>query len=325
MPEAFCPWYQAQCGRLSREADALEDEILRIRPVLKCNPFPACRTEDLMWAFSGLFRLGLLTDIAESLTCPQQEEEALLHVKWLSGQSGLDFIEVSQAGVAAPRTLSPADHSQLPQISGGSYESLAFLERTASSALTSAQITQNSSTHTSRREAIFASFAAQAKRVATSAAASSFGRHAPLIMCTGGFKTLDGIEHAMCDDGIDLIGLGRAAAADPDLPPRLLASQRRPTRASDKAVQCKEYSVTGGEWLQALVPLKLVGGSLVTLWHQMQMHRIARGAEPDLSRRYEGLLLREVATALSLKTARTFLVAILSVLVAGIACTRLSG
>ena len=144
-------------------------------------------------------------------------------------------------------------------------------------------------------------------------------------MCTGGFKTLDGIEHAMSDDGIDLIGLGRAAAADPDLPQRLLASRRAPSVASDKVARCKEYRVTGGEWLQALVPLKLIGGSLVTLWHQMQMHRIARGAEPDLSGRYEGLLLREIGTALLPTTARRLLVAILPVLVAGFACTRLSG
>ena len=126
-------------------------------------------------------------------------------------------------------------------------------------------------------------------------------------MCTGGFKTLQGMNAALNEDGIDLIGLGRAAAVDPDLPNRLIATASGDSSKSDEAQsettkpssQCIDYEMTGGAWLKKLVPLQLVGGSLVTKWHQSQMLLIAQGKDPRPESSFERLLVREMWDGLS--------------------------
>lgn len=168
----------------------------------------------------------------------------------------------------------------MKQISGGTYESLAFLDKDASF----------TSLHTKHREAMFADFAAQAKETVLSAADSS-QNPVPLIMCTGGFRTGKGIQQAIQEDGIDLIGLGRAAVVDGSLPLRLLASKNI---SDGEKVMCIDYIVTGGEWLRRLIPLKLVGGSVTTLWHQMQIFKIARKEKVRLDYSFEWLLAVEL-------------------------------
>ena len=123
-------------------------------------------------------------------------------------------------------------------------------------------------------------------------AALEVGNSAPLIMCTGGFKSKKGIMHALQQDGLDLVGLGRAAAVDLNLPIELLLG--KDTKGGKEQVKCVDYRVRGGEWLKKLVPLKLVGGSIVTLWHQLQMHRIARKKNVILDYSFEYLLMTEV-------------------------------
>lgn len=201
------------------------------------------------------------------------------------------------------------------QISGGSYESLAFLDEegtrdqshTSSDAAAEAAEDEDraysSSVHRSerpaRREAIFSSFCSHARSAVDNEEVAAAGRR-PLIMCTGGFKTLRGMNTALHEDGIDLIGLGRAAAVDPDLPDRLLGTKQRKgegdmQRSLDRCVQ---YEMSGGQWLRKLLPLQLVGGGMTTKWHQGQMMLLAEGREPMLDCSLERLLLREVWTGI---------------------------
>ena len=173
------------------------------------------------------------------------------------------------------------------QISGGSYESLAFLDADAAPTAKSFR--------TVKRESIFAAFASQAKKEAQAAARES-QRVTPLIMCTGGFRTERGILQAIQEGGIDLVGLGRAAAVDLSLPAKLLAERLVADEDEQEQVACVDYTVTGGAWLQKLVPLKLVGASVTTLWHQLQMFRIARKETVRVQYSFERLLLLKLCT-----------------------------
>lgn len=124
---------------------------------------------------------------------------------------------------------------------------------------------------------------------------SASGKSPPLIMCTGGFRSRYGIEQALREDGIDLIGIGRAAAADPHWIERLLRhSPKHPqTKIMPELQSCVDYQVSGGTWLKTAIPLKLVGGGLATLWHELQMARLGRGAETRVAWSFERLLLVE--------------------------------
>lgn len=151
---------------------------------------------------------------------------------------------------------------------------------------------------------MFSVFCSQAKGVVQQAVREEAqdetgNRVVPVIMCTGGFKSAKGINQALDQDGVDLVGLGRAAAVDPELPLRLLQagegeSDREKNESGVQELQCRPYEVTGGEWLTWLFPSKLVGASIQTLWHQFQMQRIARKEAPRLQARFETLLLSEL-------------------------------
>lgn len=114
-------------------------------------------------------------------------------------------------------------------------------------------------------------------------------------MCTGGFRTRNGIEHALREDGIDLIGIGRPAASDPEWIERLLGLSESAARGKKQhnTDSCVPFKVSGGRWLMRLVPLKLVGGGLTTLWHELQMSRMGRGEKTKVEWSFERLLIVE--------------------------------
>jgi len=134
-----------------------------------------------------------------------------------------------------------AEGLDLLEISGGTYESAKMFEETVP--------TRESSR---AREAFFLDYAEEARaRVKTP------------LMLTGGFRTRDGMEHAL-KGAVDVVGLARPLAAEPDLARRLLegeATRARPIRIA-----------TGIANLDALVQ---------GAWYQVQIDRMGRGLEPD--------------------------------------------
>jgi hypothetical protein len=84
-------------------------------------------------------------------------------------------------------------------------------------------------------------------------------------MVTGGFRTAAGMEAALRSGALDIVGLARLLAIDPDAPAALLrgrdsAQQVRPIRTGLKAVD------------------RL--GMMEVLWYERQLRRIAKGGEP---------------------------------------------
>lgn len=129
----------------------------------------------------------------------------------------------------------------LLEISGGTYERAAMM----------GQGTPRASTR--RREAYFLDFAARVREAV-----------ATPLMLTGGFRTRAGMAEALASGAIDVVGLGRPLARDPDFPRRLLAGE---LDASPDAVRR-----TG---------IATLDGFLELAWYQHQLRRMGSGKAPE--------------------------------------------
>ena len=101
------------------------------------------------------------------------------------------------------------------------------------------------------------------------------------LMVTGGFRTVAGMNAALRSGALDIVGLARLLAIDPDAPTALLQGR-------DSSQQVRVIN-TG---------LKIVDrmGIMEVLWYERQLKRIARGREP---RPDEGGLSAFLKSALS--------------------------
>ena len=132
----------------------------------------------------------------------------------------------------------------LIEISGGTYEAPAM----------SGANHEPKKDSTASREAYFLSFAEKVRAAVD----------VPL-MVTGGFRTAAGMEGALASGALDIVGLARLLAIDPDAPAALLKG--RDSARKVRAIQ------TG---LKAVDRM----GIMEVLWYERQLKRIAKGAEP---------------------------------------------
>jgi len=132
----------------------------------------------------------------------------------------------------------------LIEISGGTYEAPAM----------SGAMQEPKKASTAAREAYFLEFAEKVRAAVK----------VPL-MVTGGFRTAAGMNAALRSGTLDVVGLARLLAIDPDAPAALLQGrdslqQVRPIRTGLKAVDRM--------------------GIMEVLWYTRQLKRIAKGREP---------------------------------------------
>lgn len=137
--------------------------------------------------------------------------------------------------------LLDAEGIDLLEVSGGTYESGALLGLADGQAPTGAD-----------REAYFAGFAA---RIA--------GDVEVPVMLTGGLRTRGAMERLLASGVVDVVGLARPLAMDPDLAARLLDGRV-------DGIELPDHRVPG--------PLELAGESE---WYEAQLARIADGRDPD--------------------------------------------
>jgi 2,4-dienoyl-CoA reductase-like NADH-dependent reductase (Old Yellow Enzyme family) len=130
----------------------------------------------------------------------------------------------------------------LLEISGGTYERAAMFDERAPAS-------------TRQREAFFLDFAERARAVA----------RMPLML-TGGFRTRAAMESALASGAVDVIGLARPLAVEPELPAALLGGAPRGAGAPSLA--------TGWKKLDSVV---------TNSWYQHQLRRMGRGLEPAMS------------------------------------------
>ncbi len=153
------------------------------------------------------------------------EEDSLKVVRLLSNE-GIDLLEIS----------------------GGTYESLAFV---------GTQEKEKKKESTIKREAFFLDYAAKARKIST----------VPL-MVTGGFRTLEGMERALQKNATDIIGLARPLALAPEIINELLHNEKKGINTNP----VKPFPFSSYRHMAELI------------WDMDQIRRISLGLEPDPAR-----------------------------------------
>lgn len=147
------------------------------------------------------------------------------------------FTEKESLGVIKALAKAGID---LVEISGGTYEEPAMQGLRKAS--------------TASREAYFLEFAEKVRAAVD----------VPL-MVTGGFRSRAGMEAALQSGAMDVVGLGRIFAIEPDAPARLLRGEETRQRVQSLS--------TGIKYLDGM-------GSLEVTWYTRQLHRMGRGELP---------------------------------------------
>lgn len=147
-----------------------------------------------------------------------------------------------EESLAVIRALAEAG-IDLIEISGGTYEEPIMLQHGVKKDSTRA------------REAYFLEFAEKVRREVK----------VPLML-TGGFRSLEGMNAPLREGALDLVGLGRSLAIEPEGPARLLQGQE--TRHQVKPLS------TGIGLIDSI-------GSLEITWYTRQLHRMAHGRQPQ--------------------------------------------
>ncbi|MFW5989200.1 MAG: NADH:flavin oxidoreductase/NADH oxidase family protein [Desulfosudaceae bacterium] len=134
-----------------------------------------------------------------------------------------------------------AEGVDLVEISGGNYESPAMSGRKVAES-------------TRKREAYFLEFAEKVRKQVP----------VPLAV-TGGFRTAAAMGKALADNSLDLIGLARPLAVDPDYPLKIMTGQ--PPEVTIRPIS------TGIKAVDKMALMEVA-------WYSRQLHRMARGKDP---------------------------------------------
>lgn len=168
------------------------------------------------------------------------EDDSAIVAGWLQ-QAGIDFIEVSGGNYEQPRMI---DFDRKDPLGANKRES------------------------TKKREAYFLDFVPKLRK------------HVSVpIMVTGGFRTVEAMDRAVGDDGVDFVGLGRPMIIDPDAAKKILAGKVTRLFSRD------EDLVIGNGLLGPRSPISFLRdlnawGSLG--WYYEHIYSLADGKTPDL-------------------------------------------
>lgn len=176
-----------------------------------------------------------------------QQDEALEQVRWLVTCNMVDFVEIS--GGNAENATSKLHNS--------------FADKTISTAPKMKESTRI-------REGFFTDFAEKVQAIKSPVP----------IQLSGGFRSRTGMADAI-DSGIcDLVGLGRAAVLEPELPRNVLLN---PEYDDDDAL-ASSHKIRG-LWFAGLMPAKIVGGGLPIQFFYYNMRRLGQGLKsaPNVS------------------------------------------
>ena len=222
------------------------------------SPLTNLRTD--RWGGSLDNRMRFVVEIARAMrkaTSPTFAVTAKLNSADFQrgGFSPEDSVRVAQA--------LEAEGLNLLEISGGSYEKPAMMGARQS---------------TRDREAYFLDYAEQMRETV----------RMPL-MVTGGFRTRAGMLAARETGAVDVVGIARPFAVDPDLAQKLLDGDDTPLSQGDTAVG-----------------VRLFDDLLQLWWYQAQMKRMAQGLEPEPSTGKVGMLLANLGNVSKHVLARRF-------------------
>lgn len=195
------------------------------------------------------YALGVKLNSADYMDKGQglEVEEGLEQVRWLRECGLVDFVEIS-GGNAEQK------HSNLHN---------SFGQRTMSKGKAMSESTR-------LREAFYTDFADKVMAM-----------DSPVpVQLSGGFRSRTGMADAIYSRTCDLIGLGRGAVLEPELPKKILLNP-----AYDDEGSCAMSHKVRGQWLSNWFPVKVVGAGLPIQFFYYNMRRLGAGLEsdPDIS------------------------------------------
>lgn len=117
---------------------------------------------------------------------------------------------------------------------------------------------------------------------------------------SGGFRSRIGMADAIASGACQLVGLGRSAILEPELPAKVLLNPDY----DDEGALAKPH-IVNGLWLQKLIPIKVVGSGLPIQFFYYNMKLLGKGldTQPDASIPYiMALSIWETLSAGLLKT-----------------------
>lgn len=202
------------------------------------SPLTNLRTDD--WGGSAENRRRFLLEVVRSAR-KAMGKKAILSVK-------LNSADFQKGGFSQEESMAVVQELEkeqidLLEISGGTYEA-------------SAMIGDGQKESTKKREAYFLEYAEKVRKQVK----------IPLML-TGGFRTAEAMKSALADGTVDLIGLARPLAVEPDLPARILASNADAQPAARHGVG-----------------IKMFDGFVELMWYAQQLHRMGAGKDPDPNR-----------------------------------------
>lgn len=172
-----------------------------------------------------------------------EQDEALEQVRWLVTCGMVDFVEIS-GGNAENKT------SKLHNSFGAASIGKAPQKRES----------------TRIREAFFTDFAEKVQ---------ALGSDVP-IQLSGGFRSRTGMADSIASGACQLIGLGRAAVLEPELPAKVLLNPEY----DDDGALAKSHIVKG-QWFSNMIPVKVVGSGLPIQFFYYNMRRLGNGLQSD--------------------------------------------
>ena len=152
-------------------------------------------------------------------------------------------------------------HVDLIEVSGGTYENPKLLSSVKES--------------TKQREAFFMEYVHEFRKVSASYKESKI----PPLMLTGGFRTAAGMDFALASGEIDIVGIARPFATEPELIPYFLLPDSIAKNLSFVSPQLSIHPF-----------LSKLDAAIENLWHQGQMELISLGQKPNFNLGYFRLL-----------------------------------
>ncbi len=155
----------------------------------------------------------------------------------------------------------------LLEISGGTYEQPRLLEIGGLEPLYEEKVRES----TRAREAYFFKYAVEARKVAKMP-----------LMVTGGFRSREGMEEALTEGGVDMIGLGRPLCLDAAFPGKILSGQLEAAPDYERDLRLGP-GFMGPNSSVGLI--KVANGFAKLGWYYEQIYRLADGlpADPEMS------------------------------------------
>lgn len=176
-----------------------------------------------------------------------EQEEALEQVRWLVTCSLVDMVEISGGNASAKqeRLNGSLDKKSLDKV-------------------------PMKKESTRIRECFFADFAEKVQALEADVP----------IQLSGGYRSRVGMADAIESGSTHLIGLGRAAVIEPDLPSKILLNER----ISDEEAIALPHQIQG-LWLARMMPAKLVGAGLPIqyFYYNMRLLGVGLPSDPNIS------------------------------------------